>query len=697
MAEPNPQRRGTAQVDEMNAYAPIVPAYPPAARPGREVRLREIGALVMRRAPLIITTAAIVVFLAVLYVAQVRTQYAASSQILLDPRKSSVENTAAVLSNLTVDQPTILNQIEILSSHRFVAKIVDQFHLDRDPEFTAQGFAAKLFSSTNDPREIAIAKLRNALKVAQAGFSSTIRIQVTASDRKKAGDIAAAMADTYVREQLEIKSAASRQASGWLTQRVNELAQKVKDAEAAVQKYKADRRLTINAGGVSVTEQQISDLNAQLTVAQTDYDDKAAKAARIDTLIKSGKIASTPQVIASPLISAMRTQQTELNRQIADLTARYGPNHPKMKELTSQRADLAEKISAEILRIADSVRNEADTAQAHVASLEKSLHQTEALNARKNEDSVELAGLQSAAASARAMYQAFLSQYSQTENQQGILRPDAYVISTSDVEETFGAQTKLLAVLSAIPAGLLLGLALAFMAGGGQTVPQQDNYQPKDLRPRQSRPAVRLQAAAVLPEMGSSLRAADLVITHPQSPFAMAVSALLTRLLANAAPPMTVVVTAMTPGAGKTTLCLSLARAAAKAGIRTIVIDANGYLCHLGTMAGKKSVPGARSNMAQAEDYISADPLSPALVMAADPTVPGYEKTLTPAHLTRLIANLKASFDLVIIAAPLLGDGLAQSLLAEAGIVLVAIPAREATSRQVIQPAPSALTVITHA
>ncbi len=668
------------------------------SRSARGFGLRQIWGVVQRHTRLITLTTLTVVLVATIYVLQVRPHYVATSEVMLDPQKWSVENATAVLSSLPSDQPTILNQIEILTSHRFAGKVVDRFHLDRDPEFSAPGFASLLFAADVDPREIAISKLQNAFKVTQAGFSSSIRITAASVDRQKASMLASAAASMYVAEQLGTKTQASHQASLWLTQRVTELARQVRDAEAAVQKYKADHHITITAAGTSVLEQQVADLNSQLTVARTEYDDKASKAGRTTELLRSGALASAPQVIASPLITNLRTQQSELNREIANLAAKYGPNHPKMIELKAQRADLEAKISQETLRIAESVRNDADSSGTHVASLQKSLRQIEDLSAREKQDGVELTALQSAAASTRAMYQAFLTQYSQTENQQGILRPDAYVISASEVTEAFGPQTKLLAVLSAIPAGLLLGLALAFLAERGLVAAESNlTGRPESQPQRQPAP----QPAAILPEMGTGLRAADLVITNPRSSFAVAVSQLLSGILAAVEPPATIVITAMTPGAGKTTLALALARTAAQAGIRTIVVDANRPACHLGAMTGQPAAvlsrPGVFARQGAADDFITSDPLSAALVMADDPCLIGYASVLSPPVLTRLIANLKTNLDLAIIVAPAVGDALAPSVLALADTLLVAVDGRRPVLAPSIRWPRPALTVFTHA
>jgi hypothetical protein len=489
----------------------------------------------------------------------------------------------------------------------------------------------------------------------------------------------------YVVDQLATKSAASEQARRWLTQRVTELARQVKDAEAAVQKYKADHNITIAADGTSALEKQIADLNSQLAMARADYGDKASKAARTADLVATRRLASAPQVVSSPLITSLRTRQSEINHEMADLATRYGPNHPKMRELAAQRADIDTKISEEASRIAESVRNEAETSRAHVASIEGTIRQIEQQSARKNQETVELTALQSAAASARSLYQAFLMQYSQTENQQGILRPDAFVISASEVNETFGPQTKLLAVFSSIPAGLLLGLALALMAERGATssapASSPRTFTAGDFVP---------QPAAVLPETGP--RAADLVMTSPQSPFSVAISRLLSGVLANVSPPATIVVTAPASGCGRTTLALALARTAARSGIKVIVIDANRPHCHLAlAVESGAGWLNRGAGLGAIEDLINRDPLSTALVMASH--LSGHDAAMAPDVLNRLAANLKTSMELVVIAAPSLSDPQARSVLALGDAVLVAVDARRPMPRL----SGSALTVLTHA
>ncbi len=676
---------GLESPEAMYARAPQNGIHP-ASRIGTNVASADPGVWSVLRGHvrLIALTTLIAVLLTTAYVLSVRSQYAATAEVMLDTRKSSVEDTASVLSNLPADQTTILNQIEILTSYRLAAGVVDAFHLDRDPEFSSEGIVGRLFSSAADPREIAIGNLRARLKVAQAGFSSSIRITLASTDKNKAEKIVAGIASMYVQAQLDTKAAASRQASRWLTLRIAELAQKANSAEAAVEKFKSDHNITTTASGNTVIQQQIADLNSQLTLARTDYDDKESRAERVDELVKEGKAGSSPQIVSLPLIASLRTQETELKSQIALLSTQLGPKHPKMIELSGQLVGLEAKIAQEIQRVGESVRNDADTARSHVDSLQRRLHEIESQNAQEDRQAVDLASLQSAAASARSMYQAFLSQYSQTENQQGILRSDATVISASEVAETFGPQIKLLVVLSAIPTGFLLGILLAFLKNSIDS--SSEGYAGAEARS---------ERVAVLPETTAGHMAADLVATAPQSPFAVAISDILESLLTKISRPGAIVVTSSSPRADSAMLALALARAAAHAGLRTIAIDAD-YPHQLENLisSARSPMPGVPAVGATLDDFVKADPLSPALVMTADRRMTGYEGIPDPSVLARLIVNLKQNADLLVITSPALGN---RSITGLGDMLLVATDGTTAAQTVPFRAGKPALTVITRA
>ena len=98
------------------------------------------------------------------------------------------------------------------------------------------------------------------------------------------------------------------------------------------------------------------------------------------------------------------------------------------------------------------------------------------------------------------------------------------------------------------------------------------------------------------------------------------------------------------------------------------------------------SCPGRRRSHVRVLPTISSRPIR-------------YQNVLAPPVLARLIANFKTGLDLVIVAAPPIGDALAPSVLALADMLLVAVDSRRPTLpiRLPVRMPRLALTVFTHA
>ena len=167
----------------------------------------------------------------------------------------------------------------------------------------------------------------------------------TSQDPQKAALIANAVVDTYIEDQVASKRAVGDKTTNWLVNRTQQLAQQLQTDEAAVQRYKADNNLNETADGTSFADQQITAISNQLVLAKADAAEKQATNDRVQALVKSGDTADVSQILASPLIVQLRTQQGTLIAQESDLSAKYGPRHPKMIAMEQQKRDLQDKIA----------------------------------------------------------------------------------------------------------------------------------------------------------------------------------------------------------------------------------------------------------------------------------------------------------------------------------------------------------------
>lgn len=629
------------------------------------------------RRTIIIGTALTVIAVIAVIVLTLKPLYTATAVVMLDQRKNNVEDVSAVLSGLPSDQASVQNQVQILTSLELAGRVVDKLKLDQDPEFNpnAGGGIGAILTFLNPfnwfpgrgntqaatlgidlDRSNLIHGFLDHVSVSPIGLSTAISVSFESDDAAKAAKIANAIADAYVEDQLEAKFEATQKATMWLTGRIAELSRKAQEADAAVQRYKAEHNITTAANGVSVVQQQTGDVNSQLIIAKAELAEKQASYGSLASLARAGRAADSGAVVASPLISTLRAQETELARQLADLSSKYLPGHPKILDLQAQKANIDAKIAEEVQRIVDAARNDVAVASAHVASLQASLGQLETQGAGQNQDQVQLTALQSAATSARSMYEAFLGRLGQTQGQEGIQTPDARVISSAEVPNGPSYPRKGLTIGISIPAGFILGLMLAFalerLDSGFRTTEQIERL-------------LRLPVLATVPELKGAqkkgINATDSIVDKPMSAFAEAIRGLQLGLtLSNVdKQPKVIIVTSSVPGEGKTTLAISMARISARGGLKTVIVDCDlrrpNVAKTIGGLAAERGLVEALTEPSSLDQCFTKDTKSDALILSCLKTPASPADLLSSNAMEQLVTNLRRAFDLVIIdSAPML-------------------------------------------
>ncbi len=570
------------------------------------------------------------------------TLYSTSAVVMLDQRKNNVADLSSVLSALPTDPSSVQNQIQVLSSRDLALKVIDKLKLETDPEFNpALGGGGlpdlnplhylRARGSGSDPagqRDAVVNAFLDRLDVTSLGLSTSIQVTVAAEDPEKAARIANTLAKSYTDDQIAIKVQATRQAAGWLGDRMRQLADQVQQQEAAVQLYKAEHDLVESADGKSLIDEQLIAINTQLITAQSDLAEKKAAYERVAALTKTGNAADITPVVNSKMIGDLRGQEAELVRQEADLATRYGPNHPKMVAIRNQEHDLATKVGREVQGIAGSLESDLEVARAHVGSIEASLVRVEHQAREDHMARVQLKALEANLASTRASYESFITRLRAVQDQDDIQIPEARVISTAPIPAAPSSPHRAVFIAASIPGGLLLGILFALLLERfGAPASQGEPVAPEPLRrpaPRPERPPgvvpayadatpprnpslrpaqVFTQAFAqsqppilppVVAELAASadLRLADWVLDHPGSPYGQGLTAILGVLTGiRTSQALVVSLTSVATDAGQSVAALALARVASRAGLRTLLIDGDlGRLVPATTSGGLAAV-----------------------------------------------------------------------------------------------------------
>jgi len=650
---------------------------PPAPPPG--LSLADFLRIVEARRGLILRVALAVIVLATVVALLLPRQYSSSAVVMLDQRKNNITDLSAVLSQLPADPATLQNQIQIITSRQIATDVITKLELYNDPEFNPvivpPGPSAMLrwnyWFPGNDAGDVTVIHdriLTNFLKHVSAeanGLSTAVTVYATANDPKKAQSIADAVTQAYVQDQVNVRQSAGQTTSDWLDKRTNELAQQLMQEQTAVQQYKAQHGLNDSAPGNSLVDQQMAAINAKIVQTRSELAEKQAENERVGTSAAAGNAGDVSQVVASPVIVQLRSQQADLIRQEADLASKYGPLHPKLIAVQAQKRDLDAKIAQEVTRIAGSMGNDVATAQAHLNSLQASLNQVERQANGQNQSRVELQALQSNADSTKAQYEAFVGRLRQTEDQDGVAAPESRIISTATLPLAASSPKRWLIVGASIPLGLLLGLLTALSSEMfGRFMPVRV---PRPARatiinaPRRRAPKAATAKALpavwngppILAELANAERlgAAAYVVDHPGSRYAQAMAAIVTQFESHESGGAVVAITGAQPGESKSAVAVSIARAAAQMGRKTVLVD-----CDPNQLAMKAMEAPAKSGLYEVltgtvplSQALAKDSRTGAYALAMTRRPPKLATMFTSAAMAKLIQVLKEGADLVVL------------------------------------------------
>ena len=130
----------------------------------------------------------------------------------------------------------------------------------------------------------------------------------------RAAQLANAIADAYMVDQLDARFEAAKRASAWLSDRLVELRRQLRDSEDAVAKFRKDHGLTPTTSDVKLNEQQLTDLNSKLFAARSEMAEKKARVDFLDDFIAGKKtLDALPDSLLSGSLSGPCAQSLSMS------------------------------------------------------------------------------------------------------------------------------------------------------------------------------------------------------------------------------------------------------------------------------------------------------------------------------------------------------------------------------------------------
>ena len=382
---------------------------------------------------------------------------------------------ASATTTATRSMPeAVTSQVQLLQSRDLARDVIKKNKLAELPEFdpVLRGFSPlksllALIGIGRDP--ISLTPEERVLDAYYERFtayavdkSRVVVIEFQSRDPDLAARVANSIADGYLVLQQGARRDQAKSAGQWLAGEIENLRKKVAEAESRVEDFRSGSSLFVGTNNTTLSNQQMGELNTQLNNARALRSDAESKARLIREMLQSGKPIEASEVLNSELIRRLSEQRVTLRAQLAEQSSTLLDNHPRIKELKAQLADLDRQIRDEAGKISRSLDNDARIASGRVEGLSANLDQLKKQASSANGQDVQLRALEREAKAQRDLLESYLAKYREATTRENIeaAPADGRIISRASVSNIPAYPKKLPIVLIATLATLMLSTGL---------------------------------------------------------------------------------------------------------------------------------------------------------------------------------------------------------------------------------------------
>jgi len=577
---------------------------------------------------------------------------------------------------------------ELLRSRSLAQRVVAEMDLvgsgeyDRLQSPTGWDQVLALFGAADDSAEAPqrtaeqIAKLERSLggwfagsiSVGGVGESDLARVSFESTSPAFSVRAVNTLIETYLASNIERGFDSSSYAKNYLEDRLEELKIKLEESERALVEFSSAEKIVavgsdLSAG--SMTEQDMLAANSALAQARSDR-------LKAETRWRQAQ-ASTGTVVAGmigteSIIQGLQEQRNTLQAEYQNRLARFKPAYPAMQELKGQIDELDRQVVREVESLKLAIKAEYDAALAQEETLASMLEGLKADVLDIQSRSIRFNILKREVDTNRQLYDGLLQRYKEIGVAAGVKPNNLAVVDRA--ESAFQVSPNMernvsLGLALGLCLGVILALLLEFLDDTIKSAQDVENKLrlvhlgmvpklPKDATPESASGDMR----SAFSESYRSIRTALQFSTHKGIP-------------------ATLVVTSTSPGEGKSTTVVALARNFAQLGKRVLLIDADLRNPSLHRVFGLTNNAGLSNCLAGASK--PGECIQPVVnegiwILTSGTLPPNPAELLAGPRMLSLCTQATERYDQVIIdSPPVLGlaDALILSNMANATMIVV--------------------------
>ena len=636
----------------MRRKSPSSPADSISPQPESELDLAALGRALWDRKFAILTVTVLAAVLSFLAVNMITPRYKSEARILIENRetpynKPQGERGEVERDRTLLDAEAVQSHVQLALSRDLARTIIRDLKFGERPEFNpaaggsmvdsllgAFGLSRRGTALSDDDR--LLEQYFERLSVYQVDKSRVISIEFQSQDAQFAARVANAIAEGYIKLQQQAKQDAIKQAGQWLSGEIERLRTRVAEAESKVEEFRSKSNLYVGPNNNTLSAMSLGDLNTQLAAARTRKADAETKSRLIRDILGSGKPLETSDVLNSELIRRLNEQRVTLRAQLAEQSSTLLEQHPRIKELRAQIADLEAQTRLAADKLARSFENDARLATAQADAILNALNQQKKMSGALNSQDVQLRSLERDAKSQRDLLETYLSRYRDTlarETPEAV-QADARIISRA-IASTKVHFPKKLPIVFIVTFGALIAM-IGFLAtaellrGDVYRVTETMQAVEEEIPVAPEAPKAKAEKQPVFSE---SLRTGPLAVQ--------------VRNMGRG-----IVIVTRAGGEPSSELAFDLTRELAEGGARALFVDLDAETAISRKTGVHSGIGDLLLGKVSFADAIERDPMSRAHVLGIGRLMPDIAAILSAERLAIVLGAVAQSYDHVIVAAP---------------------------------------------
>jgi capsular exopolysaccharide synthesis family protein len=589
--------------------------------------------------------------------------YTADALLLLAPVADELTSNATDRNFAITDPMFVRSETAIVQSDGICRDVIEQLHLDTLPEFQPKpGIRAMLGLGSHTsgnrfltPREIAISQVlsiyQKRLTVFNDGRNKTVDIAFTASDPRLAAKIANAHAQAYMRRQGARRTGAQEQDIGWLKSEVEARAREAKEADALVQQYQLKNGI-VGTRDDTVIEQRLEQLNTQLVDAQRQLSTQAALLGVIRDIRGGADPSKAAPMLQSDTLTELLKNRMQAETNVASLEKQLTPDHPTLIKAQQDLASINNELDKELKRVESEAQAGVSSATRQVADLTAATRAEAASKLNEDRLVAGLPGLVSAAQVKRTVFENVLNRYQTRISEQDFVAPTASVVSeaVAPADPSFPKTPLLLAI------GAMLSLI-----GGSCSALLVHLFRPLSMDLHAVADAIGVRPLVSIPRYRKILDEDGVIRMKDPRLFIESIrsgrNAIFQRR--DSRNIQTCLLTSMRPGQGKSLVAMSLARAIARGGTRTLFMEMD-LRCPSASALARRDFPtrgmaAVLEGRATFGDVVVRDEKTGLHMLFAERSASRSVDQLTALKFAALVAKLRSHYEAIIIDSPPVG------------------------------------------